>query len=80
MKLKVGRSSKKQDLIYIKRITVEFKNLQTLCRKALLALYEIDKEHEIFDVIHPDLKQLLHTQYITKERTCESKTIEEKNT
>lgn len=78
-KFKVRRSSKKQDLAYIKRMTEEFRNLQTLCRKTLLALYELDKEHEIFDNIDPNLKQMLHTQYITKERTCESKTLEEKN-
>jgi len=75
----VRPSSKKQDLAHIRRLTEEFRNLQTLCRKALLALYEIDQTHEIFDNIHPNLKQMLHTQYMTKERTCESKTLEEKN-
>ncbi len=79
MKFKTRRSSKKQDLAYIKRLTEEFRNVQTLCKKALIALYEIDKEHEIFDNIHPDLKRMLHTQYVTKGRTCESKTLEEKN-
>lgn len=71
--------SKKQTLAHYKRMTEEFRNLQIFCRKALLALYEIDQTHEIFDNIHPDLKQMLHTQYITKERRCGSKTLEEKN-
>ncbi len=79
MKFKVRRSSRKQDLAHINRLTDEFRDLQILCRKTLLALYEIDQTHEIFDNIHPGLKQLIHTQYMTKERTCESKTLEEKN-